>query len=197
MTVRRKGAILVSGRGSNMQALLKAASAPGYPVAFTLIVSDRKDAAALATAAALGIPARHLTAELGKEGTRAFERELDARLRTAGIELVCLAGFMRILSPWLVSRWRGQILNVHPSLLPRYPGLDTHARAIANGDRESGCSVHVVTETLDGGPVLGQLKVPVLPEDSPGTLAARVLEAEHRLYPAVVACFADTRLPAP
>ena len=177
-----------------MQALLKAASTPDYPVAFKMVVSDRADAAALAKAAALGIPTRHLPAERGTKGRRAFESALDDQLRAAGIELVCLAGFMQILSAWFVSRWPNRILNVHPSLLPRHPGLDTHARAIASGDHESGCSVHVVTETLDGGPVLGQQKVPVLPGDSPEELAARVLDAEHRLYPAVVAQFAETRL---
>ena len=195
MRGRRIGSILVSGRGSNMTALLGASREPGYPVQFALVVSDRPDAAALKNAADLGIRSRFVPVAAGGTGRRSFEGKVDELLRAVETDLVCLAGFMRVLSPWFVARWRDRILNIHPSLLPRYPGLNTHARAIANGDRESGCSVHLVTEVVDGGTVLGQETVPILPGDSPEALARRVLAAEHRLYPEVVAKFVNSALP--
>ena len=195
MSGRRIGSILVSGRGSNMAALLRASKEPGYPVRFALVISDQRDAAALGKAAALGIRSRFVPVPAGGTGRRSFEGEVDELLRSVDTDIVCLAGFMRVLSPWFVARWQHQILNVHPSLLPRYPGLDTHARAIENGDCESGCSVHLVTDVVDGGTILGQERVPILPEDTPETLAARVLVTEHRLYPEIVAKFVDAGLP--
>jgi len=178
---RAKVAILLSGRGSNMMALVE--QARGYRV--VLVASDKPDAPGIAWAAERGLATFALSPRgIGKP---AYERALDEELRAAGAEAIALAGYMRLLSDDFVARWRGRIVNIHPSLLPRYKGLDTHARAIAAGDRVAGCSVHVVTEELDGGAVLGQAEVPVEPGDTPETLAARVLSAEHALYPRVLA----------
>lgn len=175
--------VLISGRGSNMQALVKRAK--GYEV--VLVASDRPEAAGLVWARERGLTTFALSPkEIGKA---AYEAALDRALRETGAEVVALAGYMRLLSDGFVERWRGRIVNIHPSLLPKYKGLDTHARAIAAGDAESGCSVHLVTEKLDGGEVLGQARVPVLPGDTPETLAARVLEQEHKLYPHILSEF--------
>lgn len=177
-------AILISGRGSNMQALVE--QEQGYRV--VLVASDRPDAAGLAWASARRLPTWSLSPKgIGKP---AYEAALTARLEEAGADLIALAGYMRLLSDDFVARWRGRMLNIHPSLLPKYKGLDTHARAIAAGDAVAGCSVHLVTEELDGGAVLGQAEVPVLPGDTAEALAARVLAEEHRLYPRVLAEFA-------
>lgn len=176
----RKVAILISGRGSNMQALVEAAD--GYEV--VLVGSDRPDAPGLAWASERGLSTWALSPKgIGKP---AYEAALDAALREAGVEAIALAGYMRLVSDDFVAKWRGRIVNIHPSLLPKYKGLDTHARAIAAGDGEAGCSVHVVTEELDGGAVLGQARVPIVPGDTADTLAARVLAEEHRLYPRVL-----------
>ena len=149
-----------------------------------LVVSDKPDAPGIAWAQARGIPTFALSPKgIGKA---AYEDAVDAMLREAGVEVIALAGYMRLLSDAFVAHWRGRIVNIHPSLLPRYKGLDTHARAIAAGDAVAGCSVHVVTEELDGGEVLGQREVAIAPGDTPETLAARVLIAEHALYPAVL-----------
>ena len=178
-------AVLISGRGSNMQALVT--QAKGYEV--VLVASDRPDAAGLAWAVQHGIPTFALSPrDVGKP---AYEAALDGALRAAGAQIVALAGYMRIVSPDLVARWAGRMVNIHPSLLPKYRGLDTHARAIAAGDVVAGCSVHIVTEELDAGEVLGQAEVPIAPGDTPDTLAARVLDAEHRLYPAILKEFAS------
>ncbi|MDR6787731.1 phosphoribosylglycinamide formyltransferase-1 [Sphingomonas sp. BE138] len=174
-------AVLISGRGSNMQAL---AAGQGDAYRVVLVASDRPDAAGLDWAQAQGLPTFGLSPKgIGKP---AYEAALDAALREAGAEWIALAGYMRLLSGDFVTRWQGRIVNIHPSLLPKYKGLDTHARAIAAGDRQAGCSVHVVTEELDAGEVLGRASVPILPGDTPETLAARVLVEEHRLYPAVL-----------
>lgn len=171
-------AILISGRGSNMQALVEAAG-DAYEV--VVVASDKPEAAGLAWARARGVPTFALSPKgIGKP---AYEAALDAALREAGAEVIALAGYMRLLSDDFVARWRGRIVNIHPSLLPKYKGLDTHARALAAGDAVAGASVHVVTEELDAGEVLAQAEVPILPGDTPDALAARVLEAEHRLYP--------------
>lgn len=178
--------ILISGRGSNMQALVERAQ--GYEVA--LVASDKPEAAGLAWARERGLATFALSPKgIGKP---AFETEIDRALRGAGVEVVALAGYMRLLSDDFVARWRGRLLNIHPSLLPRYKGLDTHARAIAAGDAVAGCSVHLVTEELDAGAVLGQAQVAVLSGDTPNTLAARVLAEEHRLYPRVLSEFVMT-----
>lgn len=175
--------ILLSGRGSNMMALVDA----GLPVA--LVASDKPDAPGLAWAREHGLATFALSPKgIGKA---AYEARLDAALRDAGVEVIALAGYMRLLSDAFVADWRGRIVNIHPSLLPKYKGLDTHARAIAAGDDVAGCSVHVVTEDLDAGEVLGQAEVPVLPDDDAAALAARVLIAEHALYPRILKEFAN------
>lgn len=184
---RKKLGILISGRGSNMAALVEASRAEGCPYEVVLVASDRPEAAGLAWAQAQGVP----TFAQSPKGMPKpeYEAKIDAALRDAGVELIALAGYMRLLSDDFVARWRGRIVNIHPSLLPKYKGLDTHARAIAAGDSHGGVSVHIVTEELDGGEVLGQVEVAILPGDTPETLAERVLAAEHRLYPRVIAEF--------
>ncbi len=173
-------AVLISGTGSNLRALVEAADTT-YEIA--LVLSNRPEAAGLAWAAERGLATLALPhAPYGKD-RQAHEAALDEALRAHDIQVVALAGYMRVLTPWLVGRWSGRMLNIHPSLLPNYPGLDTHRRAIDAGDAEAGCTVHLVSEGVDEGPILDQARVPVLPDDTPGTLAARVLEAEHRLYP--------------
>lgn len=167
-----------------MQAL---AQAPDAPYEITLVASDKPAAPGLAWAATHGIPTfAHSPKGIPKPE---YEAAIDAALRAADVEIIALAGYMRLLSDDFVARWRGNILNIHPSLLPKYKGLDTHARAIAAGDREAGCTVHLVTEELDGGAILGQAQVPILAHDTPDTLAARVLIAEHRLYSRILADF--------
>lgn len=161
-----------------------------FPARPVLVLSNRPDAGGLAKAAERGIPTAVVDHRDFSEDRAAFESAIDAELEQAGAEIVCLAGFMRVLKPEFVSRWQGRMLNIHPSLLPKYRGLDTHARALAAGDAEHGCSVHEVTAELDGGPILGQARVPVLPGDTPESLAQRVLPMEHRLYPAVLSRFA-------
>ena len=183
----RRVAILISGRGSNMRALVK--QADGYQV--VLVASNKPQAPGLDFARGAGIP----TWAWDSKGVArdAFEAALDRALRDHRVGTVALAGYMRLLSAGFVERWNGRILNIHPSLLPNYPGLDTHARALAAGDRSAGCSVHIVTEEVDAGEVLGQAEVPVEPGDTPQSLEARVLEAEHRLYPEVLREFVARR----
>lgn len=161
-----------------------------HPARPALVLSNRPDAGGLERARERGIPTA-VVDHTQFPDRASFEDALHGALRTAGAEIVCLAGFMRILTAGFVSKWRGRMLNIHPSLLPLYPGLDTHARALAAGDTEAGCSVHEVTADLDAGPILGQARVPVKPGDTAQTLAARVLTAEHRLYPAVLRRFAE------
>ena len=178
-----KAGVLISGRGSNMQALIEAAKLASFPVQIALVLSDNPNAKGLETARAAGIEAAAL-ARADFDSREAFETALADRLESAGCQFVCLAGFMRLLTATFIRRFEGRILNIHPSLLPKYPGLDTHERALAAGEREHGCTVHFVNEEMDEGPVIGQARVPVLPDDTPDTLAQRVLEKEHRLYPA-------------
>ena len=185
----RRVAILISGRGSNMVALAQSMTGD-HPARPCLVVSNRPGAAGLTAARDLGIPAA-LVDHAEFPDRAAFEAQLTATLERARPDIICLAGFMRILSPGFVGRWQGRILNIHPSLLPKYKGLDTHARALAAGDTEAGCSVHLVTPELDGGPVLGQARVPILPGDTPEILAQRVLGQERLLYPAVLRRFAE------
>ncbi len=189
-------AVLISGRGSNMEALIKAARAPDYPAEIVLVLSNKPDAAGLEIARGLGVQAEAVPAKPFGKDREAHERALDERLRAAGVEIVCLAGYMRLLTPYLVGRWAGRMLNIHPSLLPEFPGLDTHARALAAGETKHGCTVHLVTEGMDEGPVMAQAEVRVLPGDTEEALAARVLAQEHRIYPAVLAQLAEKiRLP--
>jgi phosphoribosylglycinamide formyltransferase-1 len=190
--VARKTAILISGRGSNMKALLDAAEKPDYPAEIVLVVSNRPKAAGLAAAAERGIATFTLDHSTF-EGREEFEDELDAVLKKAGVELICLAGFMRLLTDGFVKRWHDRLINIHPSLLPAFKGMDTHARALAAGVKITGCSVHFVREEMDSGPIIAQAAVPVLDDDDEERLAARVLEAEHRLYPLALALVASGR----
>jgi phosphoribosylglycinamide formyltransferase-1 len=186
---RAKVGVLISGRGSNMLSLAQAAKDPAYPAEIALVLSNRPDAGGLAAAQAQGVAAQAIDGKAFAGDRQAHERALDAALRAAGVQVVCLAGYMRLLTPWFVDAWSGRMLNIHPSLLPAFKGLDTHARALAAGVAEAGCTVHIVTAELDDGPILGQARVPVLAGDTEASLAARILEAEHRLYPACLADF--------
>jgi phosphoribosylglycinamide formyltransferase-1 len=196
MTPRRRVAILISGRGSNMAALIEAARAKDYPAEIALVVSNRPDAAGLAFAASSGI-ATAVVDHKRFASREAFDAALDAALEKAHIEIVCLAGFMRMLTTPFVAKWRGRMLNIHPSLLPEFKGLNTHARALAAGVKMHGCTAHFVVPELDSGPIILQEKVPVLAGDTEETLAARVLEAEHRIYPAALRLLAEGKLDAP
>ncbi len=194
--MKRRTAILISGRGSNMTALLEASRDPAYPAEIVLVLSNNPDAAGLTTAAAAGIPTLAIDHRPFKGDREAHEAAIDAALRAAGTELVCLAGYMRLLTPVLVDAWAGRMLNIHPSLLPAFPGLHTHARALKAGVKEHGCTVQLVTLGMDEGPILAQATVPVLPDDTEDSLAARVLVQEHRLYPEVLAAVAASPLPS-
>lgn len=189
---RKRTAVLISGRGSNLVALIAAAKREDYPAEIALVISNRPDAAGLARAADNNVPTLVID-HLAFDTKAAFEAALDAALRSARIELICLAGFMRLLSQAFVETWRDRMLNIHPSLLPRYPGLDTHARAIAAGDGEHGATVHFVRAETDSGPIVAQASVPILPGDTPEALAARVLEVEHRIYPQALSWVASGR----
>ncbi len=181
---RLKLAILISGRGSNMEALLKAIAADAdYPAVPVLVVSNKPDAAGLKIAEAADVPTVAVDHRAYGKDRVAFEKELDDELRRSGAEIIALAGFMRVLTPWFVTRWEGRMINIHPSLLPKYKGLDTHQRAIDAGDSEAGCTVHWVNSGVDEGEIIAQARVPILPDDTADTLAARTLPAEHKLYP--------------
>ncbi|MHA7877188.1 phosphoribosylglycinamide formyltransferase [Roseivivax sp.] len=185
----KRVAILISGGGSNMQALAESMSGD-HPARPVLVMANSETAGGLEKARAMGIPTAAVDHRPYKGDRAAFEAALQDKLEAAAPDILCLAGFMRVLTEGFVSRWQGRMLNIHPSLLPKYRGLETHARALAAGDSEHGCTVHEVTPALDDGPILGQARVPVTPGDTPEDLAARVLEQEHRLYPAVLARFA-------
>jgi formyltetrahydrofolate-dependent phosphoribosylglycinamide formyltransferase len=187
---RARTAVLISGRGSNMAALIAAARDPDYPAEIVLVLSNRSDAAGLALAWDAGVPAMGIDHRQFLGDRAAHEAAVDAALRQEAVEIVCLAGYMRLLTPLLVDAWQGRMLNVHPSLLPAFPGLDTHARALAAGVKLHGCTVHLVTQTMDAGPILAQAAVPVLPGDTAELLADRVLVQEHRIYPLALRCFA-------
>ena len=182
MTKRKRVGVLISGRGSNMSALIKACNKPTYPAEIVIVISNRPDAPGIEIAAKSGLATRVIDHK-NYPSREAFETDLDAALREADAELVCNAGFMRLLTEGFVEAWRDRHLNIHPSLLPAFKGLDTHERVIAAGVKISGCTVHFVRTEMDAGPIVAQAAVPVLPEDTPGDLAARVLEAEHKLYP--------------
>ncbi len=188
----RATAVLISGRGSNLAALLQGAE-QGAPYAVRVVISNNPEAPGLARAIEAGVEALAIDHRPFGEDRAAFERVVDGALRARGIELVALAGFMRVLSPVLAQAWAGRMVNIHPSLLPLFPGLDTHRRALAAGVRVHGASVHYVTDGVDQGPIIGQAAVPVFPDDSPETLAARVLEAERVLYPNCLALAAQGR----
>jgi formyltetrahydrofolate-dependent phosphoribosylglycinamide formyltransferase len=187
---RKRLGILISGRGSNMEALLKAAQDPAWPAEPAVVISNRPGAGGLAKAESFGVKAFAIDHKPYGKDREAFERDLDLWLRREDVELVALAGFMRVLTPWFVNAWAGRLVNIHPSLLPKYPGVDTHEKALAAGDAVHGCSVHFVTAGVDEGPVIGRAEVDVKPGDTADTLAARVLKAEHLLYPRCVAAVA-------
>jgi phosphoribosylglycinamide formyltransferase 1 len=180
---RKRVAVLISGRGSNMASLIEAAQAPDYPAEIALVVSNRPDAAGLALATKAGVPTALVDHTRFGKDREAFERALQAALDEHRIELICLAGFMRLFTPWFVERWSGRMLNIHPALLPAFKGLNTHERALAAGVKTHGATVHLVVPDMDSGPIIAQAEVPVLADDTPETLAQRVLAVEHRIYP--------------
>lgn len=189
----KRTAILISGRGSNMAALVKAAEAPDFPAEIALVLSNREEAAGLDFAKDHGVPTLVLSHK-GYADRLAFDAALDAHLKAEGIEIVCLAGFMRLLTPWLVERWRNRMINVHPSLLPSFKGLHTHERALEAGVRLHGCTVHFVRAEMDEGPIILQAAVGVEADDTPDVLAARVLAQEHVIYPKGLELLAAGRL---
>lgn len=182
MAGKLKVAVLISGRGSNLQALISASSAPDYPAEIVLVVSNRPEAQGLFRAQAAGISTAVVEPRDFPDKI-SFDRAMTEVLESSGTEFICLAGFMRLLSPQFVDHWRDRMINIHPSLLPLFPGLDTHRRALDAGVRLHGCSVHFVRQEMDSGPIIGQAAVPVLGGDDPESLSGRVLEAEHLLYP--------------
>ncbi len=180
---KRRVAIMISGRGTNMAALVAAASDPAYPAQVAIVLSNRPDAEGLKHAAAAGVPTAVVDHTKFGSDRQAFEKSVQAVLAAHGVEIVCLAGFMRLLTEHMVAKWNGCMLNIHPALLPAFKGLDTHARALATGVKIHGATVHFVVPEVDSGPIIAQAAVPVLDDDTPATLAARVLKAEFRLYP--------------
>lgn len=193
MTAKKRLAILISGRGSNMMALVEATRAADYPAETVVVISNRPDASGLAWARQRGIAVRAIDHKAFAD-REAFEAELHEALIEARAEIVCLAGFMRLLTAPFVERWRDRLINVHPSLLPAYRGLDTHRRVLADGARFTGCTVHFVRPEMDDGPIVVQAAVPVLGGDDEASLAARVLAAEHRCYPLAVRLIAEGRV---
>lgn len=181
-----KLAVLISGRGSNMEALINACADTAFPAQVAVVIANRPDAGGIARARAAGLPTAIVDHKLYPD-RQAFEEVLQKTILEHGpVDVVCLAGFMRVLTPWFVDQWPQRLLNIHPSLLPDYKGLDTYARALADGRTEAGCTVHYVVPAMDDGPVIVQRRVPVLPGDTPDTLAARILTEEHQAYPEAV-----------
>ena len=191
---RKRVAVLISGRGSNMVALIEAAKDQTYPAEIALVVSNEPAAEGLNRAAAEGIRTAVVDHRKFSKDREAFERALQDELQTHKTELVCLAGFMRLLTPWFVRQWEGRLLNIHPALLPEFKGLDTHARALAAGAKQHGATVHFVVPEMDSGPIVAQAAVPVRADDSEATLAARVLEVEHQIYPQALRWVAEGRV---
>lgn len=191
--MKKKVGVLVSGRGSNLQALLDACADPSFPAEISLVISNVPGVYALERAEKAGVPTLTIPHK-GFPSREAFDAEMDKALRAAGIEIVCLAGFMRLLSTPFAEGWRGRMINIHPALLPSFKGLHTHRRAIEAGVKLHGCTVHLVTPELDDGPILVQKAVPVLSQDDEDTLAARVLEQEHKAYPEALRLLAEGRV---
>lgn len=185
--------VLISGRGSNLQALIDACANASYPAEIVTVISNRPDAKGLARARAANI-ATQVIEHTAYGDSESFDRDVDAALQAAGAQLICLAGFMRLLSAWFVDQWPDRIVNIHPSLLPAFKGTDSHARVLAAGVKLSGCSVHFVRSEMDAGPIVMQAAVPVLPGDNEDSLAARVLAAEHQCYPRAVRLIAENRV---
>ena len=192
--VRKRVAILISGRGSNMVALIEAAKDERYPAEIVLVVSSEPDAEGLKRAAAANIRTAIVEHRMFGRDREAFERALQHELVQLRVELVCLAGFMRLLTPWFVRQWEGRLLIIHPALLPEFKGLNTHARALADGVRQHGATVHFVVPEMDSGPIVAQAAVPVHEGDTEAMLAARVLEVEHRIYPWALKQVAEGRV---
>jgi len=190
---RVRTAVLISGRGSNLSTLIEAARAPDYPAEIALVFSNREDAQGLAVARDAGVPTKIISHKLFASREK-FDAALDAALRAANIALICEAGFMRIHSEWFVKRWEGRMLNIHPSLLPAFPGIRVHQQALDAGVKESGCTVHFIVPELDSGPIIAQAAVPVLPGDTAETLAARILVEEHRIYPEALRMVAEGKI---
>lgn len=188
---KKRVAVLISGRGSNMSALIDAAKVPDYPAEIVLVLSNRPDAAGLARAREAGIATAAIDHAPFGADREAFERAIDAALTAHRIDIVCLAGFMRLLSPWFVTRWSGRMLNIHPALLPQFKGLHTHRRALEAGVARHGATVHFVVSEMDSGPIVAQESVPVMEGDTEETLAARVLEVEHRIFPQALRLVAE------
>jgi phosphoribosylglycinamide formyltransferase-1 len=188
--MKARTAVLISGRGSNMMALAEAAREPCFPAEIVCVVSNRADAKGLDYASAHGIATKVIDHK-ACAAREDFEAALDSHLRSMKVEIVALAGFMRVLTAGFIAGWKGRMINIHPSLLPAYRGLHTHERALADGAKVHGCSVHLVTAELDGGPLLLQAEVPVLAGDTPETLSARVLREEHKIYPKALAMLAE------
>lgn len=196
-TGRVRVAVMISGAGSNMAALIDAGQAEGAPFEVALVVSNDPEAGGLTIAAAKNVATIAFDHRVHGKDRAAHEALIHGALDAQDIEVVALAGYMRLLTPFLVGRWEGRMLNIHPSLLPKYPGLDTHARALEAGDAEAGCTVHLVTEGVDEGPILDQQAVPIVADDTPRSLAQRVLTAEHQLYPRALADFCRARIRNP
>ena len=191
--MKKRVAILISGRGSNMTALIEAAEAKDYPAEIALVISNRPDAPGLASARAASVATAIVDHTRFGDERETFEHALDGELRKSRIDLVCLAGFMRLLTPWFVTRWSGRMLNIHPSLLPQFKGLHTHRRALEAGMKRHGATVHFVVTEMDSGPIVAQDSVAVREGDTEETLAARVLELEHKLYPRALRALAEGR----
>jgi phosphoribosylglycinamide formyltransferase-1 len=191
---KKRVAVLISGRGSNMAALIEAAKAKDYPAEIVLVVSNRADALGLVRAREAGVETVVVDSGAFGDDREAFERALDATLDAHRVELVCLAGFMRLFTPWFVTRWSGRMLNIHPALLPQFKGLHTHRRALEADVKRHGATVHFVSPEMDAGPIILQRSVPVMNGDTEATLAARVLEVEHRIYPEALRLVAEGRV---
>ena len=191
--IRKRVGVLISGRGSNLAALMAAASAPDYPATIALVISNRPAAPGLTNARNAGI-ATQVIDHLSFADRASFDEAIDASLKTDEVEYVACAGFMRIMGRELIERWRDRMINIHPSLLPAYRGLNTHERALADGIKIHGCTIHFVRHDVDQGPIIAQAAVPVLSGDKPATLAARVLEAEHKIYPLALALVASGKV---
>jgi phosphoribosylglycinamide formyltransferase 1 len=191
---KKRVAVLISGRGSNMVALIEAAKAPDYPAEIVLVVSNVPDATGLARARQDGIATAVIDHRAFGKDREAFERALNEELQARCVEIVCLAGFMRLLTPWFVKQWNGRMLNIHPALLPQFKGLHTHRRALEAGVERHGATVHFVVPEMDSGPIIAQDSVAVAKDDTEATLAARVLEVEHRIYPDALRLVADGRV---
>jgi phosphoribosylglycinamide formyltransferase-1 len=192
--VKKRVAVLISGRGSNMAALIAAAKSEGYPAEIALVLSNRAEAAGLGSARAEGIATAVVDHRAYGKDREAFERKMQSEIEAHGADLLCLAGFMRLLTPWFIDRWQGRMINIHPALLPAFKGLDTHARALAAGVKIHGASVHYVVSDMDAGPIIMQGAVGVREDDTAATLAARVLTIEHQIYPAALALVAAGRV---